>query len=185
MHTMLRCSAPQPPSFGPAYRVHCDTDALQAQTHVLGLLKDLEGEEGSTRLTKRFLIVNLWRPIATVRRDPLAIVDLNSRTPTDLVPLDVVRPFGPGGKQTIMAVRAREGYKWYYKYEQKPDEPVMFLQWDNGVGNKKWGQTPHSSFHVENEKEFEDRLSIEARALCFFDEQIPQEGWLKSGEVSE
>lgn len=180
MHTMLRCSAPQPSLSGPAYRVHCDTDALQAQKHVLSFLED----EGPAALTKRFLKVNLWRPIATVRRDPLAIVDLNSRTPTDLVPLDVVRPLAPGGKQTIMAVRATEGHKWYYKYEQKPDEPVIFLQWDNGVVNKGWGQTPHSSFHVENEKMFDDRMSVEARALCFFDEELPADGWLKSGEIT-
>lgn len=181
MHTMMRSSAPQPPLFGPAYRVHCDTDAPQAVEHVHGNLK----EEGPACLEKRFLTVNLWRPIETVRRDPLAIVDLNSRTSTDLVPLDIVRPFPPFGKQTIMAVKAREGHKWYYKYGQKPDEPVMFLQWDNGIKNKGWGQTPHSSFHVEDEGEFEERLSIEARALCFFDDEIPKEGWLRSGETTE
>jgi hypothetical protein len=72
---------------------------------------------------------------------------------------------------TTLGCRANEGHRWYYKYAQRPDEPLIFLQFDSKVGGHCFGRVPHSAFKDEEFEESEFRRSIEARALVFYDEE--------------
>lgn len=121
--------------------------------------------------------------MATVYKSPLAIMDLRSVAPTDVASLEARTP--EGKVHVAVAVRASEKQRWYYKYMQQSDEPLVFLQCDTSPTARGWGQVPHCSFIDEEEEARDDRYqrrSIEARALVFYDEEgvVPGEELVQS-----
>lgn len=113
------------------------------------------------------LIINsntqVWRPIKTVYKHPLAVASATSVPATDFV-------FRPGrvfqDVNESMLVKYNPKHKWYYKFAQQPDEVLVFKQYDN---YGKVRACPHTAF---TDEEFEDgemgRESIEVRVLLFW-----------------
>lgn len=75
-----------------------------------------------------------------------------------------------GVKTSNLAVRHNPKHTWYYKHAQRPDEPLVFKQFDSG-DRVCLGQVLHSAFSDEEYEGREPRWSIEARALAFYEDQ--------------
>jgi hypothetical protein len=92
-HTIRR---PQPPGTegteqklrGPVQRVHIDQSYSASLSRVTHHLPD----EADKLLQGRVQIINVWRPIKTVQRDPLAIAEANSVDDKDLVVVELIYP---------------------------------------------------------------------------------------------
>lgn len=63
-------------------------------------------------------------------------------------------------------------HRWYYKSEQQPDDVLLFIQVDSTKRPDMPRRCPHAAFKdpdLEEEKG-EPRVSIEVRAMVFYDE---------------
>ncbi|TID17725.1 hypothetical protein E6O75_ATG10370 [Venturia nashicola] len=155
---------------GQVYRVHVD----QNTPTVEALVHQYYPEEAEELLKKRVQVVNVWRPISTVLRDPLGVADLHSQSPDDVAAIHVYMPDGTIAT-TINGCRENPNHKFYYKYKQQPDEPVLFLQFDNQMGQHCFGRCAHSAFKDPEFEALPARRSIECRTLVFYDEPVPTE----------
>ncbi|MDR6859904.1 CmcJ/NvfI family oxidoreductase [Variovorax guangxiensis] len=146
----------------PVRRVHND------QTFVSGprrVRDHLPPEEATERLKHRFAIVNLWRPLSTVERLPLALCDARSIAPEDLVPSDLVYRDKVGETYSFLHNPA---HRWYWFPKLRPDEVLLLKIYDSrSDGTARL--TAHTAF--ENPADAPDappRRSIELRALLFW-----------------
>jgi hypothetical protein len=149
----------------PVRRVHND------QTFVSGprrVRDHLPPEEAAERLKHRFAIVNLWRPLATVERLPLALCDARSIAPEDLVPSDLVYRDKVGETYSFLYSPT---HRWYWFPKLRPDEVLLLKIYDSRTDGTA-RLTAHTAF--ENPADAPDappRRSIELRALLFWPAQ--------------
>ncbi|KAK0638497.1 hypothetical protein B0T16DRAFT_421263 [Cercophora newfieldiana] len=144
---------------GPVRRVHID----QSYSASLNRVSHHLPSEASTLLQNRFQIINVWRPIRTIFKDPLAVADANSVPESDLVGVGLIYPDRKGETYTV---RPNKGHKWYFKYAQRPDEVTLIKCFDTREDVAR--RVPHSAFVDEREEDKEARESIEVRALVFY-----------------
>lgn len=146
----------------PVRRVHNDQTFVSAPRRVRDHLPPEEAEE---RLKQRFAIVNLWRPLATVERSPLALCDARSISPQDMVPSDLVYPDKVG---EIYSFTWNPNHRWYWFPRLRPDEALLLKIYDSredGVARF----TAHTAFEdPTGSREAPPRRSIELRALVFW-----------------
>ena len=138
--------------------MHSDFTAEGALHHLESIIPD---EQERTRLLAgRVLIINVWRPLKTIQRDPLAVCDWNSVNPRDNIPTRLILAHGWNelGRYAFNADQ-----QWYYLGRQQPHEPLVFTQFDSDKGVS----VPHSAFV---DPEFQDgaaRESIEIKMFVF------------------
>jgi hypothetical protein len=160
-HTIRRASGDirGAPLRGPVQRVHIDQSYRAAPLRVTHHLPD----EADTLLKSRYRIINVWRPIRRILKDPLAVADANSVPDSDLVPIGLIYPDREG---ETYSVRHGEGHKWYYLDGQDTDEVLLIKCFDSIVDGRA-RRVPHTAV-VDEEREGElPRESIEVRALVF------------------
>lgn len=144
---------------GPVQRVHIDQSYSAGRGRVSHHLPD----EAETLLKGRYQIINVWRPIKTILKDPLTIAAANSVSDDDLVPIKLIYPDREG---ETYAVRPGSGHQWHYLFQQTPGEVLLIKCFDSKTDGRA-RRVPHSSF-VDGEFENEEpRESIEIRALVF------------------
>ncbi|MCJ1310491.1 hypothetical protein MMC25_004155 [Agyrium rufum] len=146
----------------PANMAHVD----QAPSAVLNrVMKTFPSEEQAVLLESRIRLINIWRPFKSPVYDwPLAICDGRTVPAENLVEVDMVRRSYVGSN---MFVLFGERCRWYYLREQRPDEVLLFKQFDS---NDDAGVRccPHAAFqHSQISKNIPPRESIEVRALVF------------------
>ncbi|KAL4782876.1 amino acid permease-domain-containing protein [Aspergillus varians] len=150
------------PQRGPVQRVHIDQSYSAAKTRVPHHLPD----EAPRLLKGRYQIINVWRPIKTILKDPLAVADAHSVPDSDLVPIKLIYPNRNG---ETYAVRANPAFKWYYRYGQTPDLVTLIKCFDSKTDGRA-RRVPHTAF-VNPETEGESpRESIEVRTLVFHED---------------
>ncbi|KAI0424837.1 hypothetical protein F5Y09DRAFT_353028 [Xylaria sp. FL1042] len=133
------------------------------------------------RLTKtRWRTVNLWRPIKTIRRDPLCYCDRRTVSDEDLVPVFAKPPSKEAGASPFydtkhlgdrfqtLEVRANPKHKWYYLSEMRPDEALVFKCYDSK--NPSENRCCHSSFRLPQTFD-EPRESMEMRFFVFYENE--------------
>jgi hypothetical protein len=156
----------------PAALVHIDTDvgAYELQDLVKIIQKNsIEGDndnddqivQEAIRAGKRFVIVNAWRnidPSKPVQRSPLALCLPDYQSSHKCFPY--AQP---------------ETYRWYTFPEMTTDEVLLFKQYDRKADriSDLWhcalsdvGQQNGANAH---------RRSLDLRALCILDEQLPSD----------
>ncbi|CZT20557.1 related to 7alpha-cephem-methoxylase P8 chain [Ramularia collo-cygni] len=156
----------------PVKQVHIDQSYTAALSRVP---LHLPPSEAPRLLKSRIQLINLWRPIKPIQRDPLAVAQSQSILEEALVPIAFVSEKRKG---ETLSVKFHEGQKWFYKFRMRPEEVLLIKCFDNraGVGSleKYKGRAkrvPHSAFEVPGtEFDEEGRESIEVRALVFFEE---------------
>ncbi|KAF4633371.1 hypothetical protein G7Y89_g4742 [Cudoniella acicularis] len=141
----------------PVRRAHIDQTYSAARARVVRHL----GEEAETLLKGRFQIINVWRPIKTIYKDPLAVADANSVPDTDLIPVQIKRPDYIAEAYTV---RPNEQHQWYYCSRQTPQE-VMFIKCFDSKTDGRARRVVHSSFIDPETAGEQTRESIEVRAL--------------------
>ncbi|KAA8571393.1 hypothetical protein MFRU_026g00110 [Monilinia fructicola] len=147
---------------GPVQRVHIDQSYGASPRRVTHHLPD----EAERLLKGRFQIINVWRPIKTILKDPLGVADANSVEDKDLVPIKLIYPDREG---ETYSVRHAPGHKWNYLYKQTPEEVLLIKCFDTKTDGRA-RRVPHSAFvNPEHEGE-KTRESIEVRTLVFYED---------------
>lgn len=148
---------------GPVQRVHIDQSYSAALSRVPYHLP----EEAEELLKGRVQIINVWRPIKTILKDPLTVAQADTVSDEDLVPISLIYPTRHG---ETYSVRYNPANKWFYKSALSPDEVLLIKCFDS----KKDGRArrvPHSAFvDPEAGDDVPTRESIEVRTLVFHPE---------------
>lgn len=160
------------PVRGPVRRVHIDQSYAAALSRVPFHLPD----EAERILKGRVQLINVWRPINTIRRDPLTVAQAQSVLEEDLVPIGLIYEKRKG---ETLSVRHNDGQKWFYKYHQTPEEVLLIKCFDNKAGvesdpkyKDRAKRVPHSAFEIPGTENEEGRESIEVRALVFHEKYL-------------
>lgn len=144
-------------------RVHIDQSYKAALSRVPHHLPD----DADKLLKGRVQIINVWRPIKTVQRDPLAIADARSVAESDLVVTELIYPDRRG---ETYAVRHSNAHKWYYKDRLTPNEVILIKCFDSKTDGRA-RRVPHTAFvDPTSSSDAPPRESIEVRALVFHPE---------------
>lgn len=163
----------------PARYIHID----QSNDGAEEVLTDNMPADVAERLSKtRWSIINVWRPIKPVEKDPLAMCDARSVPDEDLIPVAANLPSKDTGLKysTITAGRRFElfyakynpEHKWYYASEMTPDEVLLIKCFDSIRDGKTARRVPHSAFTDPKTKDLDVvRESIEVRCLVFYEDQ--------------
>ncbi len=149
----------------PANNAHVDFDRPSLESWV----RTLRPDDAEALLKRRFVNINLWRPLRPVERMPLAVCDASSVSREDLVPMRIRnRAELPMGELAGFNLAYNPAQLWWFYPDMQPDEVLAFRLFDSEM------QRPHLSAHTA----FEDptsrpgarpRLSHEARTIAFLD----------------
>ncbi|KAF5512393.1 Aspirochlorine biosynthesis protein N [Colletotrichum aenigma] len=145
----------------PSPTVHVDQSASGVLHRVLLHLPD----DAPFLLQGRVRLINVWRPIGNSVQDyPLACCDSTSVLDEDLIECDHVRRKFKGSN---LYAHHRDGQRWYYLGEQRPEEVLLIKMFDSDPSISAQ-RCPHASFrHPLASSEANPRRSIEVRALVF------------------
>ena len=164
-HTIRRPSASsENPLRGPVRRVHIDQSYSASLNRVAHHLP----AEAEHLLQGRVQIINVWRPIHTIFKDPLTVAEAQSVSEEDLVPVGLIYPDRKGETYTV---KPNPGHRWFYLHAQTPEEVLLIKCFDTKQDGRA-RRVPHTAFvneEYDNEKERE-RESIEVRALVFHED---------------
>ena len=146
----------------PARRVHNDYTVASGPQRV----RDLLGARAPELLSRRFSIINIWRPIhGPVLELPLALADAQSVTSADLVATDLVYPDRTG---EIYYVKYSPQHRWYYAPRMR-DEEVMLIKCYDSLEDGRARFVPHAAFEdPHTPADARPRESIELRTLVFY-----------------
>jgi hypothetical protein len=161
--------------------VHVDQSYFGAELVRDKKLESLPQDEANKlKQSRRWAIVNLWRPLNNVTRDNLACCDARTVSDSELTAVYAELPesltkaktgynFAAGSKSEAWEVKVSPtgAHKWYYAAGMKPDEALLIKQFDSsleGVARR----TPHCAF-TSSEDFGPTRQSIEVRCLCFWE----------------
>ena len=143
-------------------RVHNDYTEWSGPQRV----RDLLPEEADALLSRRFAIIQVWRPIRhPVESFPLAICDARSVSFDDLVISERRYPNRVG--QTY-ALTYNPAHKWFWFPRMRREEAIVFKVFDSlKDGRARW--TAHTAFDDPTAPpNARPRESIEIRTLAFF-----------------
>ncbi|KAB5591607.1 hypothetical protein CTheo_4955 [Ceratobasidium theobromae] len=123
-------------------------------------------------LSKRYQIINLWRPIGVPAWQlPLALCDFrsvnDSKDGGDFVPTTLKYKDRDG---ETMSVRCNQAHQWKYLAGMSPDEIVLIKCFDSKLDGTVAAFTPHTAIDdPTTPADAPERHSIELRALVFYD----------------
>lgn len=164
---------------GPAHGAHIDQGPQGAQQiYDESLSEDLKARMANSR----WGIINVWRPIKPVRRNPLAVCDIHSVSNDDLHPIytKVSREYtGYAVDKEKMSVTYQSlagsynpAHKWYYASGMNADEVLLLRIFDtNKAADGAEQRALHSSFAHPEFDGAEARESIETRCMVFWEDQ--------------
>ncbi|KAL7951708.1 hypothetical protein V8C42DRAFT_304954 [Trichoderma barbatum] len=165
-HTIRRHNPDETPSptdaafRGPVQRVHID----QSYTAALSRVPYHLPEEADELVKGRVQIINVWRPIKQIQRDPLAVAEAGSVAEEDLVPIGLIYPTRSG---ETLSVRYNERQKWFYRSGLTPEEVILIKCFDSKTDGRA-RRVPHTAFSdTSAASNAPTRESIEVRALVF------------------
>ena len=161
----------------PARFIHVDF----SKDGAVEILKDNFDRALGEELSKtRWAIINVWRAIKPISKDPLAVCDARTARDEDLMP--VVSYLPPKGSGQYAAVSGGDRFElfykryhpdesWYYADRMEPGEVLMIKIFDSIGDEKTAKRTPHSAFSNPETENDATRESIEVRCLVFFEDQ--------------
>ncbi|KAL2862421.1 uncharacterized protein BJX67DRAFT_297534 [Aspergillus lucknowensis] len=115
----------------PLTGIHIDASPLGAVRRV----EKYVPEEVEAIRTRRFQILNVWRPLVPSLRDwPLALCDMRTVAPDDMVEADLISP-GFEGENIFLYFSPH--YKFYFRDRQSCDQVWIFKQFDSMDGVTK------------------------------------------------
>lgn len=118
----------------------------------------------------RFAFINVWRPLTTVRRDPLAVADAATVPDNDyLIRERLFKQSGVRSGNYVLSHAAEpQTHVWYWLSEMQPNEMVVMKQLDSARDKPGW-RCPHTAFVLPDTGDLPPRESIEVRAVCFWE----------------
>ena len=169
--------AEEPTGFvAPARYAHVD----QSYTGALEVLEDNLPLEAYIRSQTRWGIINVWRPIKSITREPFAACDARTVEDEDLVGRRTMLPkkgsgtydgISRGESFEVWIAKASPKHQWWYQSHMTPGE-VMFVKCFDSKKDGRARRSPHSAFVDPKTKDVrEPRESIETRCLVFWEDQ--------------
>ncbi|KAL0941581.1 uncharacterized protein CTRU02_204344 [Colletotrichum truncatum] len=149
----------------PCHKVHFDSSIPYAHR----LVHEFFPDKAEELLRSRVVMVNVWRPLAPVLRDPLCVGKAHSVPPEDEVTITIRH----STDETIPTmetneVRYGEGHEWFYKSGMKPDDLLIFKTFDSKTDGRA-RRVAHSAFEESPAaSNLPGRQSIEVRAFVFY-----------------
>jgi len=142
---------------------HVDFNEEGVRAHI----GELAPNRAESLLRRRFLSVNVWRPIRRIERMPLAVCDASSVRNGDFIPMETRYSVG-------VTTMSKGGYNlaynpahcWYWFPEMEPDEVLVFKICDSQKSVAQF--TPHAAFADPTSRpDAPPRQSFEIRTICF------------------
>ena len=148
----------------PVRYVHNDYTKRSAPQRVRDLLPAAAGEAAVAR---RFMFINVWRPIRGPVEDvPLAVCDASSLLDADFVATELQYSERTG---EVYSVRFNPAHRWFYQSRMRADE-VLLLKCFDAAEDGRARYTAHCAFHDPNAPPNPvPRRSIEVRTMALFD----------------
>ncbi|KAJ5673403.1 hypothetical protein N7507_002530 [Penicillium longicatenatum] len=148
----------------PAHSVHSDFSVPGAFRMLETTIPD--EEERKQLLNGRVEIINVWRPLKTVERDPLAVCDWTTLDRNDIIRHRLVLPTGWNelGKYVFNPAQ-----KWCYLSAQQPHEALIFRQFLSHKADQGGMSLPHTAFVDPDSVDGPARESIEIKMFAFSD----------------
>ncbi|CAI6070965.1 unnamed protein product [Clonostachys chloroleuca] len=144
---------------GPVTRTHVDQSYEGAERR----LRWEFPQDANELVKKRYQIINVWRPIRPILKDPIAVADSNSVPDSDLVGAEMTED-GFVGESWV--VRHNPNHRWYFKSGMTPQDVLLIKCFDS---NKKVARRAlHSAFEDPAFRDCESRQSIEVRCLVLY-----------------
>lgn len=144
-------------------------------------------KEASELSKKRWAIINIWRPIYTVTRENLAVLDARSIHDSELRPVlakfrrpDDSEKLSPNTRAahsrndvetwSVAPPKTAEQHKWYYCSNLDPSEALLIKMYDSSEKEGLARRVPHTAFTCDEDCG-DQRQSIELRGLVFWDDE--------------
>lgn len=145
--------------YGPLFSAHADCTEAYGEN----VLRQVFVDEADGLVKKRFAIFQVWRPLAPVEKNPLALVDYRTVSERDLLVARKKALFGE-----IYALAFSPTHSWFYFPDMEPDEAIVFKAYDSEKdGRARF--TPHTAFEdPDSEVDAPERQSIDMRLFGFF-----------------
>jgi hypothetical protein len=126
----------------------------------------LAADEAEARLRRRFVEINVWRPIrGPVEDTPLAVCDGQTIAPQDLVATDL-KYRDRTGEVYVLTFNPR--HRWYYFPRMQSNEALLLKGYDS-LTDGRTRFTAHTAFDDPTAPpQAAARESIEIRTLAFF-----------------
>lgn len=159
--------APKGPA-GPLYGVHVD----QSLDAAAGVAQRWLGEQADELLKKpRYQIINMWRAVRPITRDPFAVCDGRSVPDSDIVIVPVQFPDHKTEAVEVRPPQQDRPHRWYFKDGMTPEDVLLFKQVESYWGEGVPRRVPHCAFRDPRflDGAGEPRQSIEVRAMVFYD----------------
>jgi hypothetical protein len=130
-------------------------------------VRDLVPEDAKALLTRRFAVVNVWKPIVRpALASPLAVCDAQTLRPGDFIETDLRYPDRVG---EIYSFAFSERHRWLYVPAMRTDETMLLKCYDSDHERSRF--TAHTAIDdPHTPPDAAPRESIEVRTLVFFDE---------------
>jgi hypothetical protein len=149
------------PAVGAGAHVDFDEEGIRAH------IGELAPERADSLLRRRFVSVNVWRPIRRIERMPLAVCDASTVSNRDFIPMETrylagVTSMSKGGYNLAHS----PAHCWYWFPQMEPDEVLIFKICDSQKSVAQF--TPHAAFADPTSRpDAAPRQSIEIRTICF------------------
>ncbi|KAJ4305419.1 hypothetical protein N0V90_000950 [Kalmusia sp. IMI 367209] len=144
---------------------HIDNDITTASAH---LERVLGTHEASLWTSRRWAIINVWRPLDTVFQMPLALLDPAS---IPIHPSSLAEPVCTRSnyKSHIRGLRWHPEYRFCYVSEMEASEALLFVDYDS---SRRWrmGGVAHGAVQeVMRRGDVPLRRSVEVRCLVLYE----------------
>jgi hypothetical protein len=152
----------------PSYSAHVDYGDFTTREFARN---ELGPEESEKWLKRRYMFINLWRPITPVERTPLALCDRRTVGADDLFGSEVRGGLNDPNRPPLYGFNLAHapGQRWYYAPQMQPDEIWVFKIHDSD--GARIGGVPHSAFDdPTSPPDAKPRQSIEVRTISFMPE---------------
>jgi len=166
--TMIRTDAPNAGDGAlPAFGAHVDYGDFTVRETVHSIL----GDAAEQWLQRRYMLINLWRPIRTVERTPLALCDASTVLTEDMFDSEVRGGLGDPDRASLWGYNLayNPAHLWYYAPRMEPHEIYAFKLFDSDRTRVQY--TAHSAFDDPTAlPDARPRQSIEIRTISFMPE---------------
>jgi hypothetical protein len=148
---------------GPVTRTHVDQSYAGAELRLRYEFPDRA--EADALVQRRYQIINVWRPIETVLKDPIAVADSRSVPDADLVAAEMVEDDFRGES---WVVRHNPAHRWYFKFRMTPRDVLLIKCFDSDTSGRVARRALHSAFEDPAYRDEVARQSIEVRCLVCY-----------------
>jgi hypothetical protein len=148
----------------PAFGAHVD----YGRRTIEDMARPLLGAQADYWLAKRVVLMNLWRPISTVYRTPLALCDASSVKSADLHDSEIRGGLDDPNRAPLYGYNLSYNpeHRWYYASRMQPDELFAFKLYDSDSARPQW--TGHTAINdPETPDRSPPRQSMEIRTISF------------------